>query len=258
MPTKLRWRRDIDLNSRGTFVTDRDLLDFKETSNGKYPLYGLLIESQAIISNVYNSVAEFSNNYDLIFTHSSQILNSSPNSRWIPGGGVWIGGSYSGGQIGILEKTKNVSFLSSNKLQCRLHRKRFLTALALNFTRSDVDVYLQLPGSSKRINIQETLNDYRYTIIFENFIDDSYFTEKILNAFATGTIPIYFGARDIGNYFNELGIIPFNSLGQLRHIISTIVSPRDYAARIEAVRDNFERVQAYKSLEDFIVQNYLE
>lgn len=35
----------------------------------------------------------------------------------------------------------------------------------------------------------------------------TYFTEKILDCFTTGTIPIYQGAPDIGDYCNAEGIV---------------------------------------------------
>ena len=43
--------------------------------------------------------------------------------------------------------------------------------------------------------------------VFENGQYETYFTEKLLDCFATGTIPVYLGAPDIGNYFNKDGII---------------------------------------------------
>ena len=36
---------------------------------------------------------------------------------------------------------------------------------------------------------------------------DLYFTEKLLDCFATGTIPVYLGAPDIDKHFNKDGII---------------------------------------------------
>ena len=51
------------------------------------------------------------------------------------------------------------------------------------------------------------LKDYRFSFCVENDTYDTYFTEKILDCFATGTIPVYLGAPDIGNHFNMDGII---------------------------------------------------
>ena len=46
-----------------------------------------------------------------------------------------------------------------------------------------------------------------FSIAIENASYETYFTEKLLDCFATGTIPVYYGAPDIGDYFNKDGII---------------------------------------------------
>ena len=44
---------------------------------------------------------------------------------------------------------------------------------------------------------EEGLQDYMFSICIENITYDSYFTEKILDCFATGTIPVYKGSKKI-------------------------------------------------------------
>jgi hypothetical protein len=49
----------------------------------------------------------------------------------------------------------------------------------------------------------ETIRDYRFALCFENCRWPGYITEKIIDCFVAGTIPIYLGAPDIAEYIPE-------------------------------------------------------
>lgn len=69
-----------------------------------------------------------------------------------------------------------------------------------------VDLYGR--GSPAPINLkEEALVDYRFSIVIENSRIDNYFTEKLVDCFLTGTVPIYWGCPNIGDYFEEGGVI---------------------------------------------------
>jgi hypothetical protein len=193
----------------------------------------------------------------MVFTHSEKLLEDFENTRWIPGGGIWIGGTYAGGQIGVIPKSLMVSMLTSNKLQTPLHRRRYLWALWLESTKLNVDVYRQHWRTNARISTYDTLRDYRYSIVIENFIDDRYFTEKLLNCFATGTVPIYLGARNLDHFFDPGGFISFNGWRDLRRIIPSL-SENDYLSRLPAIHANLKKALEFRSIEDYIFNNYLE
>ena len=48
-----------------------------------------------------------------------------------------------------------------------------------------------------------------FSIVIENSIESDYFTEKLLDCFLTGTIPIYVGTKTTSEYFDTDGIIYF-------------------------------------------------
>ena len=54
------------------------------------------------------------------------------------------------------------------------------------------------------------LKDYCFSFAVENDIVPGYFTEKILDCFMTGTVPIYIGHEYIKSIFDERGIIFYN------------------------------------------------
>ena len=71
------------------------------------------------------------------------------------------------------------------------------------------------------------------------------------------TIPIYFGATKINNFFNTDGIIqpPLLNIESVDKIIKNC-NERDYSERLSAIIDNYDRVQKYLCIEDFIWENY--
>mmetsp|Transcript_55658 Transcript_55658/g.67107 ORF Transcript_55658/g.67107 Transcript_55658/m.67107 type:complete len:405 (+) Transcript_55658:91-1305(+) len=56
----------------------------------------------------------------------------------------------------------------------------------------------------------EILQFYRFALVMENQQSDGYVTEKILNAFLGGSIPIYFGTTEIFEMFNPNAFIYYD------------------------------------------------
>ena len=108
-------------------------------------------------------------------------------------------------------------------------------------------------GLNGRVPYKEMgLNDYCFSVAMENARSPGYFTEKILDCFATGTVPIYYGAPDIGDFFNPDGII------ELTDGLDPSLLDRDrYERMLPAVCDNFERCLQYEIPEDYIAKRYL-
>ena len=89
-----------------------------------------------------------------------------------------------------------------------------------------------------------------FSVAIENGQYETYFTEKLLDCFATGTIPVYLGAPDIGKHFNMDGIIVLSD--------EFDVSEEIYYNKIDSIKDNLERVKKMEILEDYIYLRYLK
>lgn len=247
------WDRNLTDTTRPTFYSHNKMLGTKNLTS-KNNSFGIIFESKAIIPFVYKQIEKEIVNFKKVFTHNSIFLEKYENCFWIPGGGIWIGGSYGGGEIKIHPKNKLCSIVSSSKKMCVLHNFRLGSVdLISRKYQNKVDIF----GIKKWCKIHESLNDYMFSIVIENYQDDLYFTEKILNCFATGTIPIYLGARKISDIFNENGIIRFNDLTELDTILSTL-NTKMYWDRIDAINDNFNRCQKFDNIEDYIFENYFD
>ena len=105
-------------------------------------------------------------------------------------------------------------------------------------------------GFNEIINKEEGLCDYMFSVAIENGQYETYFTEKLLDCFATGTIPVYLGAPDIEKHFNADGIINLSD--------EFDVSEDIYNDKLDAIQDNLERAKKMEVLEDFIYENYLK
>jgi hypothetical protein len=87
-----------------------------------------------------------------------------------------------------------------------------------------------------------------FSVAIENGQYETYFTEKLLDCFATGTIPVYLGAPDIGKVFNSDGIIALSD--------EFDVSEELYYSKMNAIKENLEKAKEMEILEDFIYLNY--
>lgn len=245
---RIQWDRTCSTRNVPTFYTHEQM--FREDIEGD--AYGWLIESKALIPQIYREVPKHLFKFKAVFTHDEALLRAYPEQcKFAPGGGIWIGGSIGRGIPGVHPKTKNISLVSSNKLMCPLHHFRWRLAHRL-YRSGVVDVYGD--DFTGWTPIADTLCDYRFSIAIENDREPWRFTEKILNCFATGTIPIYVGGDKIWHYFNVGGIIqtaPENMLEAIR-----MATPEFYKSRKDAIQENFERCQKFEVIEDYIWENY--
>jgi hypothetical protein len=102
-------------------------------------------------------------------------------------------------------------------------------------------------------NKVDMLKDYMFSIVIENEKINSLFTEKLIDCFLTGTIPIYYGCEKICEFFDTKGIIVFNTLKELEDIINKITI-EDYNQKIDFVKKNFELAKNYTIADNIIFE----
>ena len=244
------------------FYTHKAML---ETMGSPKRRYGLLVESEGIVPEdykIFDKHKGLNKDFDLIFTHSEQILEICDNARFHPAcAAVWYGVIPSCGGIlsnqAFSHKTKNISMVSSNKSMCELHDFRINLARKLK-QKNIADTYGTFDGGAA-MRISESLTDYRYSVAVENIISPYFFTEKITNCFAAMTIPIYLGATKIDQFFNADGIIQIipKDFDNIENILKQC-SRDDYEQRLPAILDNYNRVQKYLNLGDKLYEEYLK
>jgi hypothetical protein len=63
--------------------------------------------------------------------------------------------------------------------------------------------------------------DFRFVFAFENDLYPGYVTEKVIEAWATGAIPLYWGSDPLG-YINSEAIINLNEFDSFQHFIDRV------------------------------------
>jgi hypothetical protein len=102
----------------------------------------------------------------------------------------------------------------------------------------------------------QALADYAFSIVIESCQCDIYFSEKLIDCFATGTIPIYWGSKNISRYFDMNGVIMFDNVRELFIMLNNLTMD-NYYKRLDAVQANFQLCQGYFCPEDYIYHKYL-
>ncbi len=85
----------------------------------------------------------------------------------------------------------------------------------------------------------ETLGGYTFAICFENMVLPGWITEKIFDCFFAGTIPVYWGAPDVGEWIPEecfIDMTRFRDYVELREFLRSL-GPVEIVAYREAARD---------------------
>lgn len=238
----IEWVQDDSSNE--TFYIDRYISTVFD-DNKSTKKYGWLLESKYITPDIVDDVKRnylhYVREFDLIFTHNQELLSLHPKFKFVPAQGYWIK------ETKLREKTKLVSMISSNKTLCEGHLERLKWVEKL---KNNVDLFGR--GFNEIQLKEEGLEDYMFSIAIENGVYETYFTEKILDCFATGTIPVYLGAPDIGNYFDKNGIIVLDESFDISQLTSEL-----YHSKLDYVKQNLEKVKEIEILEDFIFLNYL-
>ena len=84
-------------------------------------------------------------------------------------------------------------------------------------------------------NKTEFLLNYKFSIAMENSNGDGYISEKIVDSFISGTIPIYYGSYMIDEYINPKAYVLVNG-------------PRDLEDKIEYIKKIDNDDELYKSI----------
>ena len=233
-----------------TFYTE-SLIDLGLQDNTSAKKYGWLIEPRwynPMTRQIKSNPQPYIEAYDFIFTHDKELLDLDPTFKFVFGQGSIIE------EVGVFDKSKLVSCVVSDLQMTDGHKLRLEIAKQIADS-GEVDMYGKAFNYIPRKI--DALKDYRFSFAMENDCYESYFTEKLHDCLLTGTMPIYLGAPNIGDFYNLDGIVIMdkNANGEVT-FNSEILSDEYYNDHIDAVKDNYERVLQTQTAEDFMFLNY--
>jgi hypothetical protein len=242
IPKTMEWVKDG--SGSISIHIDNGLL-YQTNSNTKN--YGWLSESKTIIPIYYTFCMEniefLKNNFIKVFTHDVELsklsnifqLTQSSGKSFIEHGKIY-------------PKNKLVSMIASNKTLCSEHIYR---QQIINKFSSKCDHFGT--GYNEIKNKKDGLKDYCFSIAMENGTYPNMFTEKITDCFMTGTIPVYYGISNIGDYFDTNGIIVLDDSFEIEDLSFEL-----YYSKIKSVEKNLQLAIDLLLAEDYIYKNFIK
>jgi hypothetical protein len=194
-----------------------------------------LREPPTVQGRFYRLMPLIAGRFHRVLTHSRALVGRVPTARFVPHGGCWLRDRVDPGG----PRSRRVSMIASARRSAPGHLLRHRIAAWSREQCPDLELlgrgYLPLDDKA------DGHAPYMYSVVIENSREPGYFTEKIIDSLMCGSVPIYWGAPDIGSYFDVRGIIQCASEADLRDAIIAATEGRR-APMTEAIAAN--RVRA--------------
>lgn len=229
----------------------------------------LLVEPISILPKMYTYATKEHRKFDCVITYHADLLKKIPNGlkcvlpvTWIPKA---ICQSY-------MDATQRDTLIKAKKDQATtvVGGKMMAPGHKLRHEFLQVHQNRQFPSHMKlftsNTNMRRVPNclplglskyplfeDSKYSVVIENCAIPNYFTEKLIEAFVTCAIPVYWGCTNIGEYFDVEGMVIVTNLGakdiyeRMEHVVA---QKGEYERRLPAILNNLHRAQQYMSYYD--------
>jgi hypothetical protein len=219
-------------------------------------------------------IIEDCNNYNVVLCWNPQILAKCPNAVYFNGPACcsWNGQGAGPGDenswyenmakpfnltyTDFPERDYGVSFQVSAKNWTPGHRFRLAlfdkvkaplpSKLVLEAVKTSG---LVMNKTQPWLDKRKMMYSYEYSIVVENSFEENYFSEKIIDAFIAKTVPFYWGCPNIGQWFDESGIIRFSNYEDLMEKMEDI-TPDTYHRMLPMLEENYTRALKWASLND--------
>ena len=221
----------------------------------------LMVMEPNQLFGIHDWAIQNANNFSVILTWSQEILDKCDNSMFFPFGISWLDKEYVK-NINQIGKRFEVSFLCGAKqmieghhLRHRLYKRDdeitipkqwYYTLPDYKFNEGHHTI-IQYDGQSLGSE-KKKLWESMFSICVENSSNRSYHTEKIIDAFLSKTIPIYWGCPNL----EELGYDPrgFIYCTNEDEIIEAVnkLTPEFYTQNMEAINYNYTVALYYANL----------
>lgn len=225
----------------------------------------MLIHEPNELFGIHNWVYSNSKLFDCVLTYNPQLIENLPNTIYFHFGLINTLDKEYYNSFETKEKQFEVSFLSGTKDLIEGHKLRQKVYKLENqvnipkkwfYVLEDYDTVANCrPGYSEyskdlshipeyeapeHYGKRVLFNDSMFHIAIENSSSSNYYSEKIIQAFATKTIPIYWGCQNLDNLgYDTRGVIFFKDEFELLEIINNL-TPEDYYKRKSYIDYNYK------------------
>lgn len=243
-PKFIEWDKWHYAEEIGKVITDRHIKEHVGIDK-----IALLLEPYELHPENYYEAAGAK--YDWVLSHHKEWVERYDNWLYYPFGGTFLAEE----DWGVCPKKNGISMFITKKDTMPGHRLRHKVFHAY----PDVEYYGR--GFREVDNKLEGLAKFPFQIVIESSMARGYFTEKLIDCFLTGTIPIYWGDPEIGEFFDMSGVIWWNGeMETLERIMGTVLSQGKnlWNDRLPHVQKNFITAQQFVCAEDQIWERHSE
>ena len=241
-PTLIEYIKNQPVWDGITLFTERHLHRAKEVQSNIKVAW--LLESPGIHHWSVDAIVKYEDDYDLILTTVPELLSRGEKYK-----------RFTTGSCRVKQENRNpspnkehlCSIIASNKTQTEGHR--FRHEVIKSCTNFDV-----WGGGYKRFEDKEdALQSYKFSVCIMNVKAENYFTEIITDCFFLGTVPIFWGCPNIGEFFDEQGILTFNTIEDLQRILGTLNDDLFHSMKPH-IKNNYNIAQDYISTDDIVAK----
>jgi hypothetical protein len=196
--------------------------------------------------------------FDVILTWNSTLINTLDNAYFLPFGHTWFSSNQyntnHSHKFGVSHLCGTLRKTVGHEIRHEILNRKSEIIIPTNFYLSTGNRHnIELA----RIEKEQIFASYEYGIAIENISTEGYFTEKILDCFLLKTIPIYWGCKNIGNFFNESGIFSFETSTHCIEICNSL-TPQEYVKKLPYINENYELAKSYVCYEKTIANKIIE
>lgn len=199
--------------------------------------------------------------FSFILTWDDRVLNNCKNALFFPFGQTWFKSEQ------YLKKHKKkfeLSHLCGELLKSYGHQMRHEILeretefhIPTNFYKTIGDRHNE---DDARIGKETVFGNSQFGVVIENFSHRGFFSEKIIDCFLMKTIPIYWGCSNIGDFFDNKGIINFSNVDDLI-LLTNELGTSDflmYESSTKIIEKNYQKALKYISYEQSIINKITE
>ncbi len=217
----------------------------------------LLVREPSFINPVITNSFDLIKNFDAVLSYHEELINY-PNFHFLPFGTCWVTDwTETEKDFSVSNLTGAKMFSLGHKFRHTINSNQNLITVPKNFYISNRVQPTPNPFGNKELkDSKHPLFTSQFHICIENCKQNNYFSEKVIDCFATKTVPVYYGADNIGNFFNKDGILVANSPREMINICNNL-NESTYNSMKDAIEDNYNRAEQYKDMPKYI-KNIIE
>ena len=217
--------------------------NFTYDSNAKYKIF---IQGEPLsILDIDQQIIDAQANYDLVLGFNPSILESCKNAKlFMLCADCWIKNP----ERFESDKKNEISFLTSSKNWTPGHQFRQQVWNALGRVDKIGAFDTRFIRTPPRIDTKDIVfKNSKFSIIIENGRYYNYMSEKLIDCLVTKTFPIYYGAPNVGEFFNKSGMLEFDTPRELYKILGDL-SPDVYEKNLDIIEENYEKALKYQKV----------